>query len=78
MQLSGGHKAGPYVTFAETNCVRLQDRREFEANLRQALSIDTQQFPQWQLENRVVQRRARWLLTQTEQLFLDAPEGASQ
>jgi predicted anti-sigma-YlaC factor YlaD len=77
VQLSGGHKAGPYVTLAETNCVRMQDRREFEASLRQALSIDAQQFPQWQLENRVVQRRARWLLTQTDQLFLDAPGGAS-
>jgi predicted anti-sigma-YlaC factor YlaD len=77
VQLSGGHKAGPYVTFAETNCVRLQDRREFEAKLRQALSIDSRQYPQWQLENRVVQRRAHWLLTQTDQLFLDAPEGAS-
>jgi predicted anti-sigma-YlaC factor YlaD len=78
VQLSGGQKAGPYVTFAETNCVRLQDRKGFESNLQQALAIDPARYPQWQLENRVVQRRARWLLSQTDQLFIEATPGASQ
>jgi predicted anti-sigma-YlaC factor YlaD len=78
VQLSGGQKAGPYVTFAETHCVRLQDRKGFESNLQQALAIEPARYPQWQLENRVEQRRARWLLTQTDQLFLEAAPGASQ
>ena len=78
VQLSEGRKAGPYVTFAETHCVRLQDRKEFESNLQLALAIDPARYPQWQLENRLVQRRARWLLSQTDQLFIEASPGASQ
>ena len=77
VRLSGGQKAGPYVAFAETTCVRLQDRRGFETNLERALAIDPAGAPQWQLENRILQRRARWLLTQTDQLFIDAPAGGS-
>jgi predicted anti-sigma-YlaC factor YlaD len=78
LELSSGEKAGPYVTYAETHCVHLQDRKAFEANLQQALAIDPARHPQWQLENRVVQRRARWLLTQTDQLFLEPAPGESQ
>jgi predicted anti-sigma-YlaC factor YlaD len=70
-RLSDGQKAGPYVVLAETVCVKTQDRSEFVAKLQQALAIDPAQRPQWQLENRVMQRRARWLLTQTDQLFLE-------
>jgi len=74
VQLSGGHKAAPYVAFAETACVRAQDRTEFVASLKHALAIDPAGHPEWRLENRVMQRRARWLLTQTDQLFLENPE----
>jgi hypothetical protein len=71
VRLSEGQKAGPYVAFAETVCVQTQDRGEFVATLQQALAIDPAQRPQWRLENRVMQRRARWLLTQADQLFLE-------
>ena len=30
--------------------------------------------PEWRLENRILQRRARWLLTQADQLFLEPGE----
>ena len=72
VQLSGGHKAAPYVAFAETACVRAQDRTEFVASLKHALAIDPAGHPEWRLENRVMQRRARWLLTQTDQLFIES------
>ena len=71
VELSGGRRTGPYVALAETVCVRLQSRAEFLATLRQALAIDPQAEPQWRLENRIMQHRARWLLTQTDQLFLE-------
>jgi predicted anti-sigma-YlaC factor YlaD len=71
VKLSGGQKAGPYVTFAEVACVRAQDRKQFTALLQQALAIDPALRPQWQLENLLMQRRARWLLTQTDQLFIE-------
>jgi TRAP transporter TatT component family protein len=71
VELSGGQRAGPFVALAETVCVKAQDRREFISNLQQALSIDPGTQPQWRLENRIMQQRARWLLTQTDQLFLE-------
>jgi predicted anti-sigma-YlaC factor YlaD len=69
--LSQGHKAGPYVAFAESVSVARQDRREFVTNLQQALAVDMTAQPQWRLENRVMQRRARWLLSQVDQLFIE-------
>jgi hypothetical protein len=74
VSLSGGQKAAPYVAFAETACVRAQDRASFVGTLQQALAIDPAGRPEWRLENRVMQRRARWLLTQTDQLFLEEPQ----
>jgi predicted anti-sigma-YlaC factor YlaD len=71
VRLSGGQKAGPYVTYAESACVPGQDRKQFVATLQQALAIDPALKPQWQLENLVMQRRARWLLAQTDQLFIE-------
>jgi predicted anti-sigma-YlaC factor YlaD len=71
LRLSAGQKAAPHVALAETVCVSSQDRREFMAQLEQALAIDTAQRPEWRLENRVMQRRARWLLARTDQLFIE-------
>lgn len=72
VRLSGGQKAAPFVALAETTCVRTQDRAEFVASLQHALAIDPAEHPEWRLENRVMQRRARWLLTQTDQLFIES------
>jgi len=71
VQLSGGQRAGPYVALAENVSVRDQNRAEFVATLQKALAVDVQAQPQWRLENRVMQRRARWLLTQTDELFME-------
>ena len=70
-RLSAGQKAGPYVAYAESVCVALQNRREFVAMLERATAIDPAAHPEWRLENAVMQRRARWLLTQADQLFID-------
>jgi predicted anti-sigma-YlaC factor YlaD len=69
--LTGGNLVSPYVTFAEAVCVPKQDRREFEAMLRRALAVDPNAAPQWRLENLIMQRRARWLLSRADQLFLE-------
>jgi predicted anti-sigma-YlaC factor YlaD len=71
VRLSDGQRAGPYVALAENVCARRQDRAEFIATLHQALAIDPQAQPQWRLENRIMQHRARWLLTQADQLFIE-------
>lgn len=71
VRLSEGHKAGPFVAFAESVCVATQSKREFEAMLGQAIAIDPGARPEWRLENTILQRRARWLLAQKDQLFLE-------
>ncbi|MGQ0577751.1 MAG: TRAP transporter TatT component family protein [Betaproteobacteria bacterium] len=71
VSLTGGLQAGPYVSLAESVAVPSQDRGEFQALLRQALAVKTDQRPEWRLANSVMQRRARWLLAQADQLFAE-------
>jgi predicted anti-sigma-YlaC factor YlaD len=77
MELSGGQQAGPLVAFAEAVCVQKQDHKRFQALLNQALAINPDAKPEWRLMNLVMQRRAKWLLTQTDQLFLNIEQGES-
>jgi predicted anti-sigma-YlaC factor YlaD len=71
--LSGGQQAGPLVSWAETVCVQQQDLNEFKAQLDRALAIDVDAKPAWRLANLIMQRRARWLLSRTDELFLPKP-----
>jgi predicted anti-sigma-YlaC factor YlaD len=72
MQLSGGFQAGPLVALAEAVCVQKQDLKEFESLLQRALAINPDAKPEFRLANLVMQRRANWLLSRTDQLFLRA------
>ena len=69
MELSGGAGAPPLLALAASVCVPQQRRAEFEALLRQALRIDTGAATENRLANVLAQRRARWLLSRTENLF---------
>ena len=71
LELSEGKLASPLVSYAEAVCVIKQDRAQFESLLKRAIAIDSNERPEWKLENLVMQRRARWLLTRTDELFLD-------
>jgi len=71
LQLSAGHDAAPYVTFAEAVCVTEGNRAEFREVLQSAVKIDVNAQPDSRLVNLIMQRRARWLLARTDQLFLD-------
>ncbi len=71
VELSGGHMASPLVAFAETISVSKQNRKEFEQLLHKALEIDADAKPEWRLANLISQRRARWLLERTDQLFVE-------
>lgn len=71
MELTGGNDAAPLLAFAETVCVAKQNRAEFEVLLKQALQIDVNRTPEQRLANLVMQKRARWLLSRTDQLFTD-------
>ena len=67
--------AFPFISLAETVSVSKQDRSEFDSLLKRALAIDPDAKPQWRLTNVVMQRRARWLLSREDDLFIsDKPE----
>ncbi len=72
LALTKGLEAGPMVSFAEAVCVQKQDLKQFEALLQQALTINLDVKPECRLVNLVMQRRAKWLLSRTDQLFLRA------
>ena len=72
LQLSRGLQAGPFVALAEAVSVQKQDLKEFESLLHRALAINPDIKPEFRLANLVMQRRAKWLLARTDQLFLQA------
>jgi len=78
MALSKGRLAGPLVSFAEAVCVQQQDLKGFQTLLNQALAINPDEKPEWRLANLVTQRRAKWLLARTDQLFLSASPAESK
>jgi predicted anti-sigma-YlaC factor YlaD len=69
--LSRGRQAAPYVALAETVAVSRQDRAQFQALLAQALAVDVNAEPDRRLANLVMQRRARWLLSRTDELIVE-------
>lgn len=71
MALTGGRKLSVMVSLAEHVAVRLNDRREFESLLHQALAFDTDTAPGQRLANLIAQRRAALLLSQIDNLFLE-------
>jgi len=71
IELSGGNQAGPLVSLAENVSLQKQNRAEFESLLKRALAIDVNLKPDYRLANVVMQRRARWLLQRTDELFLE-------
>jgi len=79
VRLSDGQLASPFVSYAETVSVSKQNRAEFESLLNQALAVNPDIRPEWRLSNLIMQRRARWLLSREDELFLEkVAERASQ
>jgi predicted anti-sigma-YlaC factor YlaD len=74
MALSAGQMAAPLVSLAEAVSVKNQNVEEFKSLLNQALAINPDAKPEWRLANLVMQRRARWLLARTDELFLLTPK----
>jgi len=71
VSLSAGQLAGPYVDYAESVSLPKQDRAEFNAMLKIALAVDPDSRVEWRLNNVVMQRRARWLMSREDELFLE-------
>jgi len=77
-ELAAGRLAGPFVTYAEAVCVEQQDAAQFEALLNRALAINADVHPDFRLVNLIMQRRARWLLSKKDDLFLQPAKPARQ
>jgi len=71
VELSGGLDTSPYVSLAEAVSIPEQNRKEFETLLGKALEIDPDARPELRLSNAVFQRRARWLLSRKDRIFLE-------
>jgi predicted anti-sigma-YlaC factor YlaD len=72
MELGGGKRISPLVTFAETVSVRTQARGEFLELLSRALAFDARkEAPEFRLANLLAQRKANWLLGRVDELFLE-------
>ena len=70
-RIANGRRVFPYVTFAESASVGRQNRQEFKALLEQALALDASRPSDYRLANVLAQKRARWLLSRTEELFIE-------
>jgi predicted anti-sigma-YlaC factor YlaD len=74
--LSNGHSAEAYVTLASAVALPEQDRAEFVRLLDEALAVDAEARPRRRLATLLAQRRARYLLSRIDDLFL--PEERKQ
>ncbi len=70
LELSGGHDAMLFVTYAEELAVPAQDRDSFTAMLHQALAVDVDAAPDLRLVNTLAQQKATWLLAHADEYFL--------
>jgi len=72
-ELQKGKKISALVTYAEAVAGPAQDRKTFEALLREALRFDADapQARDERLENKIAQRRARFLLTHESDILSD-------
>ena len=70
IELTQGAQAGPFVAYVEAVSVARQDVKQFDALLTRALAINADAHPETRLVNLVMQRRARWLLSKRDDLFL--------
>lgn len=71
VELSDGMDAAPYLSLAEAVAIPGQDKKAFEELLGKVLEIDIGARPELKLSNTVFQRRARWLLSRKDRLFLE-------
>lgn len=71
LEIADGRRAFPYVSFAESASVSRQNKQEFEALLAKALAVDVSRPSDHRLANVLAQKRARWLLARTDELFVE-------
>jgi len=71
VELSGDARISPLVSLADSVSIGEQNREEFESLLHQALAFNPDAHPQTRLANLVSQKRARLLLSRSDNFFLE-------
>jgi predicted anti-sigma-YlaC factor YlaD len=71
VELSNGMQVAPYVALAESVAITEQNRSEFTSLLSHALEIDVDTHTSWRLTNLIMQQRAQWLLTRSDEYFTE-------
>ena len=71
LELSAGKRGGLHVSLAQALSIPRQNRAEFTSLLNKALAIDPDENVEYRLVNLLAQRRARWLLGRTDELFFE-------
>jgi predicted anti-sigma-YlaC factor YlaD len=71
LDLSAGERASLFISYAEATAIQEQDRSKFVELLDRALAVNVDAYPDLRLVNTVAQQRARWLLRNIDELFLE-------
>tara|TARA_B100000700_G_C15033348_1_gene851599 strand:- start:581 stop:1417 length:837 start_codon:yes stop_codon:yes gene_type:complete len=69
--ISDSLDASPFITFAESIDKPLQNKEGFQMNLNYVLSMDAGKNSKFELGNLIAQKRAKWLLSKTNEYFLE-------
>jgi len=70
-QLSEGKRLSPALSLAENVDVATGNRGEFERLLQEVLAFDVNSAPEYRLANLIARKRARFLLGQIDELFMN-------
>jgi hypothetical protein len=75
LEKSGGHAAGPYISYAQAIAQPAQDYEIWKTCLETALAINVDDYPSKRLENILAQRKARYFLANAVYFFADIDTG---
>ena len=71
VEYSDSLDAGPFVTYAESIHKPFQERKEFEDKLSFVLEMDVIRNSEYELSILIAKNRAEWLLSNTDEYFLE-------
>ena len=69
VQASSGEDCSIFVRFAESVCIKDQNRDEFVKNLNYVLNFNVNNVKNLRLTNTMAQSRANWLMSRIDELF---------
>ena len=69
--ISDSLDASPFLTYAESLNRPFQEKEEFEDKLNFILTMDTKRSSNFELGNLIAKKRAKWLLSKTDEYFIE-------